>query len=227
MVDDHFCSVPVRLFSGVLISPIDPKAVYRICVDHIQLWIVAVCKLHFQNKMVIIPANTQPVIIENTALFLGFHRGRCPESLEYHKVSYQKSLAVLWYQQSCTGVTWVPIEDDQIKGRPCPCPYHEGWQVSLSVRDQGRADQANWTLCRPHISKTFGTSRLSFKSWRHIPQTTSQSSSTSHHVCPSATGRNHPHHMYMFLVLISIYYRLTSILECTRIYIGNPSRPCN
>ena len=52
-------------FSGVLISPTAPKAVYRICVDHIQLWAVAVCELRSQNKFEIMPTNNRPLLVEN------------------------------------------------------------------------------------------------------------------------------------------------------------------
>ena len=45
MVDRHFYTVPVNLFgSGVLLSPIAPKAVCCIYVDHIQVWAVAATK---------------------------------------------------------------------------------------------------------------------------------------------------------------------------------------
>ena len=37
--------------SGVLISPIAPNAVWHICVDHIQLWAVTVCKWPSQTKV--------------------------------------------------------------------------------------------------------------------------------------------------------------------------------
>ena len=43
-------------FSGVLISPIAPKALWHICVDHILLWIVAVWKLPSQTKVANMPS---------------------------------------------------------------------------------------------------------------------------------------------------------------------------
>ena len=72
-------SSPVLLsFSGVLISQIAPKAVWRICVDHIQLWAIAVCKLPLQTKVAIMPTDFRLVIIETIGRFSGHglsHRG--------------------------------------------------------------------------------------------------------------------------------------------------------
>ena len=55
--------------SAVLISPMAQKSVWHICVDHIQLWAVAVCQVPFQTKVAIMPTNIRPVIIENIVRF--------------------------------------------------------------------------------------------------------------------------------------------------------------
>ena len=39
-----------------------PKAVWRFCVDHIQLWAVAVYKLPSQTKVAIMNTNIRPVL---------------------------------------------------------------------------------------------------------------------------------------------------------------------
>ena len=82
--------------SGVLISPMAQKAVWHICVDHIQLWAVAVCKVPFQIKVAIMPTNIRPVIIENIVRVLVSHRGRCWELVECHKVSPKSPTPCLW-----------------------------------------------------------------------------------------------------------------------------------
>ena len=51
----------------------------------------------------------------------------------------------LWDQPSFLRARWASIEADHIKIRQCPPQYHEGEQVSRSVRDQVGAHQANWT----------------------------------------------------------------------------------
>ena len=60
-------------FLGVRISPIATKVVWRICVDHIQLWAVAVCKLPSQSKLPIILTNIRQVL-ENIVPFLGLSK---------------------------------------------------------------------------------------------------------------------------------------------------------
>ena len=70
MVDHHFFPVPVsHSFPGVLISPIGPKAMWFIGVDHIQLLAVAERKFPSQTKVEIIPTNIRPVINENIVWF--------------------------------------------------------------------------------------------------------------------------------------------------------------
>ena len=46
-----------------------PKAVCRICVDHIQLWGDVVCKVPSQTQLVIVPTNIRSVIFENIFQF--------------------------------------------------------------------------------------------------------------------------------------------------------------
>ena len=70
------CRLGRPSFSGVLVSLIAPKAVWYICVYHIQLWAVAVGKLPSQTKVAIMPTNSWPVIIAKLlgSQFLGFLR---------------------------------------------------------------------------------------------------------------------------------------------------------
>ena len=63
-------SIPSQSYiSGVLISPIISNEVWPICADHIQLWAVTVFKLLSQTKVVMMPTNIRPVIIENIVQF--------------------------------------------------------------------------------------------------------------------------------------------------------------
>ena len=66
MVKYHFHhAVPSEpSFWGVLINPIARKAMWCICVGHIQLWAVAVCKLPSQTKVATMPTNIRPIITE-------------------------------------------------------------------------------------------------------------------------------------------------------------------
>ena len=67
-----FLSSPDRSsFSEVLISPVAPKATWRICFDHIPLSATAACKFSSQSKVTIMPVNIPSVIIENTARLSG------------------------------------------------------------------------------------------------------------------------------------------------------------
>ena len=49
-------------FSRVLISPIALKAVWWICIEHIQLWAVSVCKLPFETNVAIMSTNIQKLL---------------------------------------------------------------------------------------------------------------------------------------------------------------------
>ena len=64
MVDHDFCPDPVSLFAGILIPPIAPKVVCRICTNHIKSWTVAVWKLPSQPNVAIMPTSNRPVIID-------------------------------------------------------------------------------------------------------------------------------------------------------------------
>ena len=50
-----------------------------------------------------------------------------------------------WEQQSYPGTTWASIEDDHIKRRPRPSPYHDWKPFFLSVQVGVGVDQAKWT----------------------------------------------------------------------------------
>ena len=58
-------------FPRVLISPMATKTVWRICIDHIQLWVIVYANYQSQTKVAIIPTNVQPMIIENDVRFSG------------------------------------------------------------------------------------------------------------------------------------------------------------
>ena len=126
-------------FSGMLISPIAPKAVWCIYVDHIQLWAVAVYKLLFETMVVIMPTTIQPVIIENNVQSsgLGFPRERCRELLECQECHIKSATLCLREQQSYPGATWASIEDNHIKRRPCPSTYLGAEEFTLSCPGAG------------------------------------------------------------------------------------------
>ena len=56
-------------FLETLIFPVAPKAVWRISVAHIHSWIFTVCTLSSHTKLVFMPTNIRPVIIENIVQF--------------------------------------------------------------------------------------------------------------------------------------------------------------
>ena len=186
LVDHHVCPFPVSILSReyslswVLISPTAPKAVWRICVDHIQLWAVVVCKLPSQTKAAII----RPVIIENIFRFscIGLSQ------MQMSRITGVSQGAILKvprrvhasssFTQGLRGhllKTITPKED-------LHSPYHHEnlWKNFLSA---SRADQANWTpsLC-PHGSRLFSSSWILLKTSRLMLQTDSWSSLVPPHV---------------------------------------------
>ena len=63
------------------------------------------------------------------------------------------------------------FEDNHIKRKPCPSPWHEGKQFSLCVLGQNGADQAGWTQCLcPYGPKTFNNIWISPKTSRQMNQ---------------------------------------------------------
>ena len=135
----HFVLTCSGFFLEILIAPIVPKAVRRICFDHIQLLTVVVWKLPFQPKCQL----CQPIYIWLVIVKIWFSwvmdilRGKCRELPGVSKGATWK--VVRWIREK--------IEDDHIKRRPRSSLYHEGKQVSLSVHDQAGTDQANWHMC--------------------------------------------------------------------------------
>ena len=139
------------------------KVVWRMCAAHIQLWAVVVCKLPSQTKVAFKPNNIRPVIIEYKYMLLGsqvssFLRGRYRELVDCHKVPYNSPTSCSWEQQSYPGAAWTYIEDDHMKRRLCPSPFHEVKRFS-QYPDQAGADETNWTSCFwLHDAKMFGSS---------------------------------------------------------------------
>ena len=75
-------------------SPIAPKAVWRFCIDYIQLWAVVVCKLPSCTKVQSCPPTSSLQLLKTLfgSQVLVFLRGESQESLECHMVS-PKSLS--------------------------------------------------------------------------------------------------------------------------------------
>ena len=68
----NYFSTGQPLFLGALIFQLPqfaPRTVCRICVVHIKLWSVALCKLPSQTNLIIMPINIWPVVIENRVWF--------------------------------------------------------------------------------------------------------------------------------------------------------------
>ena len=88
-------------FSRELFSPIAQKGVLCICVAHIQLWAVAVCKLPSEPKVAIMPTTILPIMIENIVCFqvLGFLAGRVSQapSKKSHVVSLRTKVLLRVY----------------------------------------------------------------------------------------------------------------------------------
>ena len=116
----------VTSFSGVLIFPIVPRAVWCICVDHIQLRAVAVCKLPSQTKVAIMPNSIRSVIFKNYLAVVrswGFSEGDVENQCSVISVIWchlKRAMPCSWEQQSYPGATCVSIER-----RSCPFLYHE------------------------------------------------------------------------------------------------------
>ena len=109
-----FCGQPSLLsspgqpsFPGVLISPISPKEVWRICVDHIKLWAVVVCEVLFNNIVLIMLTTVQPEIIENDIKFSGFGLSQREMSwtIGVSQGASKNPTLCLWEQQSYLGTT--------------------------------------------------------------------------------------------------------------------------
>ena len=94
-------------------SPVAPKAICRMCVDHAQLWAIALCKLPSQTKVVIMPTNNRPVFIEN--IFRFSCRGLSYREKYWSVTKCHLKTLVSWDNQSYPGSTWASAEDVNIK----------------------------------------------------------------------------------------------------------------
>ena len=149
------------------ISQVVPKAVWRICVDHIQLWAIGVWKLPSKSKVAMFSISIRSVIIENivqSSCFVHSQRemSRTAGGMSQGAIlkSYTVFVRAAFSPRGYMGIYWRWSHQT----RPCPFPYHEAEEISLSIQDQGGDDQMNWTphLC-PHGSKMFGSSWILFK----------------------------------------------------------------
>ena len=172
----HHLSIPGQPpFSRVLITPIAPYAVWHICVDHIQLWAIVVCKLLSETIVVIMPTIIQPVIIENIIQFSGLglpHR----ENVENYWSVTGCNLKVLRYvcesSSRTQGLCWhllktITSKEDRALLRILR------WKNFLSaLQNQGGADQVDWMPCRfPYGPRAFSGSCISPKTSRRMTQT--------------------------------------------------------
>ena len=151
-----------------------PKAVRLICVDHIHLWAVIVCKLLSGNMVPIMPTT---VILKNDVdndwSVTGNH--------------IKSPTLCSWDQQSLPGATWASIEDNHIKRKPCHSTHLEAEEFSFCCPGSGWSWSGEWTPSRPHVPRTFSSDRISLKTSRPMPQTDSSSS-----LPPTHVGRHAP-----------------------------------
>ena len=83
------------------------------------------------------------------------------------------------------------------------CGHSGSWPISFLLhRDQGRANQANWTMCLcVHSPETFGSSLISLTTFRQMSQTNHWSSSTRHMLAQKhQTGTIHACYIWYMLV---------------------------
>ena len=122
-------------FAGMLMSPIASKTVWHICVYHIQLWYIAVCKLPSQTKVAIMPTHIWLVIIENSVRFsgLGFRRTIIRELQECHRVPSKKSYVVFVrasvLPKGYLGIYWIWSHQN----KTMPILHTIGWRSFLSA----------------------------------------------------------------------------------------------
>ena len=135
-----------------------------------------------QNKVPTIRTNIRPVIIQNIIWSAGVWLFR--EIPECHKVPSKKSYAV-FLKAAALSIGYMSIcgRRSHKKKTMTSSTYHEAKEFSLSVQDQGGADQANWTLCLcAHGPRTFRSSWIFLKAYRPVSQTHSWSSLPPPHV---------------------------------------------
>ena len=128
------CSPGQPSFSRGLISPIAPKAVWRICIDCIQLWAVVVSKLLCETIMVIFSTTIQRAIIENIVQFSGLGLSQMDMS---RTIGVSQGVTGSWEQQFYTGATWASSEDSYIKRRMYPSTHLEAEEFPLNWPESG------------------------------------------------------------------------------------------
>ena len=140
-----FCSVTFSLFLVSTDSPTASRT--KQCVAFVlitfscELSLCAQCHL----KQIGNYANQYPVCSYWIyCSFLGswaFSEGDLENYWSVTRCHLKRFMPCSWKEQSYSGATWAPTEDDHIKRKPRPSPYHEREQVSPNVRDQGGADR--------------------------------------------------------------------------------------
>ena len=152
-----------------------------ICVDHIQLWAVAVCKS--ENIVLIMRTAIQSVIIDNNFQFSGLGLSQREMSrTTVSQVAIYKIIRCVHESSSLTqgyvGTYW-----RQSHKKSCLSTHLEAEEFSRRCPESGWSYQANWTPCRfPHGPRTFSSVWISLKTSRTMPQTDSSSSLPPTHV---------------------------------------------
>ena len=145
-VKHHFFVLTQSAFSSrVVISS------NHLCRSHSAvLCSIAVYKLQYLSEVAIMPINIRPVILELIVRLSGrevSHRQISKNTGVAFRYHLQSFTPCLRDQEKYTDAMRASIEDDHCERRTCPSSYHEGKQISLSVQNQGEADQVDWAMC--------------------------------------------------------------------------------
>ena len=147
-------------FSGVLISPLALKAMWCIYVDHIQLWVVAVCNSLSQIKVAIMWTSIRPVIIKKYCSVVRSRAFSFSGDVEnYGSVARCHLIKVLRSVRESNSLTqWlrrrllkkITSKEDHAHFRIMRRNIF--FRRPFGAQYQGGADQANWTpRPYPHI----------------------------------------------------------------------------
>ena len=145
MVNHHFCPVADSLLSKECWFPQLPQR--RICIDHsaisrhcMQITISNQSGNHTNQYSACNYWKYRSVLKSWVS-----SEGEVKNYWSVTRCRLKRHTLCSWEQHSYPTATWVSIEGDHIKRRSRPFLHHEAKEFSLTIQDQGGADQANWT----------------------------------------------------------------------------------
>ena len=147
---------------------------WRICVNHIQLWVDVICKLLIETILAIMPTTIQPVINENIVQFSGLGRSQreMSRTIRVSRGAIYKALCYILESSSLIqGLRGHLLQTISLKeNRVLLCILMRKSFLSV-VRDQGEADQANCMSGQcPHGPGALSSSGISCRTSRPMPQ---------------------------------------------------------